>query len=304
MTSTSLPGLPDDSGGPSACPSGVSVEIAHLGWATSIQDRGRPGRRHLGVSASGALDARSYERANRRVGNDPGDAAIETSGDLVMVVLGGPVAFAVCGTDASVTVDGHETGVEVPVIAREGAQIRIGVATRGWRSYLAVRGGLAVASVLGSRSFDTLGGLGPGPLRVGDHLAIGPDPRRAMVGEVAAVERIGDPIRIWPGPRAETLDAAILDTVVRGPWSVSATSDRIGMRLEGPRLHVPGIGLGASEPLVPGAIQLTGEGQPIVMMNDHPTTGGYPVMGVVHAGDLARLAQHRPGEAVTLRRIH
>lgn len=304
MTSMSHLGPPEHIGGPSAHPSRVSIEIEHLGWATSIQDRGRPGRRHLGVSASGALDARSYERANRRVGNDPGDAAIETSGDLVVVARGGPVAFAVCGTDASVTVDGHEMGVEMPVIARAEARIRIGVATRGWRSYLAIRGGLAVASVLGSRSRDTLGGLGPGPLSIGDHLEIGPDPRRAMVHEVAAIETIGDPIRIWPGPRAETIDAAVLDTVVLGPWQVSAASDRIGMRLEGPRLHVPGVGLGVSEPLVPGAIQMTGDGQPIVMMNDHPTTGGYPVVGVVHAGDLARLAQHRPGEAVTLRRIH
>lgn len=278
------------------------VEILQAGWGSSIQDLGRPGWRHLGVTGSGAMDPESLMRANRRVGNPPDAAGLETSGGLTLVA-DGPLAFAVSGAVTSVSVDGHQVGSDTVAIAQAGQEIGIGVPDSGWRCYLACRGGLVPPPVLGSRSWDTLAHLGPGPVTVGTRWPVGPDPRTPMITAPSHSGVHLAPITVWPGPWPERHGVEVFDALLASTWSVSATSDRIGIRLEGPRLAVPSDAATRSEPLVPGAIQVTGDGSPIVMMRDHPTTGGYPVVGVVDPKDLGHLAHHRPGDLVTLRPI-
>ncbi|THJ05946.1 biotin-dependent carboxyltransferase family protein, partial [Nocardioides sp.] len=185
---------------------------------------------------------------------------------------------------------------------RPGQRLRLGVPTSGLRSYLAVRGGLDVAPVLGSRSRDTLSGIGPAPVEPGARLPIG----TAITGEmlvdaVPPQQYDGCPVlRVVRGPREDW--AADADQLVSHTWRVSPATDRVGVRLEGGVL-TPDATKGdlPSEGALRGAIQLPPGGAPVVFGPDHPVTGGYPVIGVVVSADTDRLAQLRPGETVRFR---
>jgi biotin-dependent carboxylase-like uncharacterized protein len=185
----------------------------------------------------------------------------------------------------------------------EGRVIRLGTPERGLRSYLAVRGGITVAPVLGSRSRDGLGDLGPPPLRPGDVLPIGPPPGRqtlqsadgAVMATVSRTWPTG-PMAVIPGPRDDWFDATALDLLVRTPWRVRPDSDRIGLRLDGPALPRIRTEELPSEPTLPGAIQVAADGRPILFGPDAPVTGGYPVIAVVRSGELDVAAQLRPGD--------
>jgi biotin-dependent carboxylase-like uncharacterized protein len=200
--------------------------------------------------------------------------------------------------DVAVT-GGPPIGHHAPATLPAGARVRLGVPRAGLRSYVAVRGGVDVAPVLGSRSYDTLGHIGPPPLRAGDVLAVGPDPGTAIDTEVAPV-RSSDPdaaVRLWAGPRSDWFVDAI-DALVAGPWLVRPDSDRVGARLEGPPLRRTRDDELPSEGLVTGAVQVPHDGRPIVMLADHPVTGGYPVVAIVDPADLPIVAQARPGTAL------
>jgi allophanate hydrolase subunit 2 len=169
------------------------------------------------------------------------------------------------------------------------------------RSYVAVAGGIDVEPVLGSRSTDTLGHLGPPPVVVGDRLPVG-----APTGSPAAVDaprppRAGE-LRIRQGPRADRVGGDAVALLCRTAYAVSPSSDRVGMRLEGDPLPlVTGAEL-PSEGMVLGAVQVPPDGRPVVFLADHPTTGGYPVVAVVEAADLWQCAQRRPGEPLSFTR--
>jgi biotin-dependent carboxylase-like uncharacterized protein len=266
-----------------------------------VQDLGRPGYAHLGVPRSGALDLPALRRANALVGNPAGAAVLETTlmGCAFRLPAGGLVA--VTGAVAEVTVDGTAAGREVAVDVPAGGLVEIGRTTAGVRSYVAVAGGIAVPPVLGSRSTDTLSGLGPPRLRNGDQLPLG-RPGDAGTAPAAtapgtAPELAGDivlPVRL--GPRDGWFTAEAVETLLATAYTVSPNSNRVGARLAGAALARAAAGELPSEGVVLGAVQVPADGQPLIFLADHPTTGGYPVIAVVT--DVTALAQARPGSTV------
>ncbi len=284
------------------------IEVIEAGPLATVQDQGRQAWRHLGVGGGGAMDAEALALANRLVGNPSGSAGIEvTLGGLVLLCRDATV-LALTGAPCAVAVDGGPAvAMDAPAAVPPGARVALGAPTAGLRTYVAVRGGIDVAPVLGSRSFDTLGRIGPAPLATGDVLPVGPDPATPIEVDVAPGRPAAGPVRLWPGPREDRcIDA--LDALVSTTWQVRPESDRIGVRLGGPPLRRARDGELPSEGLVTGAVQIPHDGRPIVMMADHPVTGGYPVVAVVDRGDLRILAQARPGDRIRFvradRRVH
>jgi biotin-dependent carboxylase-like uncharacterized protein len=267
-----------------------ALRIVQVGFATTIQDHGRRGLAHLGVPIAGAVDRRTHDVMNRLVGNPPGAATIETMGALVVEALV-PLVIAT-STDSS-----RRT---LPA----GATVRVDAPPGAVWAYLAVRGGVDVAPVLGSRSHDTLGGVGPPALAAGTTLAAGPDPGTPLAADHAPIRRDGGRyVRIWNGPQHDWFVGGIQSLIGR-PWRVSHEVSRVGVRLEAGDFDrstrsQPTM---ASIGLVAGAVQITPAGEPIVMLANHPTTGGYPVIGVVDPDDLVDVVQARPGTPVEFRR--
>lgn len=286
--------------------SAVTLEILQTGPLALLEDLGRPGLSHLGVTRSGAADRRAHTLANRLVAN-PGDAAtVEvTLGGFTARVHGGGrdgVAIAVTGADTDPAVDGVPFGTNSIHHAQDGEVISLGAPHSGLRSYLAVRGGFDVAPVLGSRSYDVMSAIGPLPLRVGDVLPVGEHTDDFPELDQAPVAAIADDVlelMMVPGPRDDWFVDP--DILVRTNWQVTNRSDRVGIRLVGmpleyrrPDRQLP------SEGATRGAIQVPPNGFPVILGPDHPVTGGYPVIGVVVDDDIDELAQARPGQTVRL----
>lgn len=261
----------------------TALRVRSVGLATSVRDAGRPGLAHLGSGRGGAVDLDSHRLANRLVGNHPDAAAIETSGGLV-VEIGRPVLVAVAGSQLDLDVEhGPPLGWGVATALPAGAVVRLGRLRDGARCYLAVRGGVD-------------GAHWPVSLDVAADVEGSPSPAPAVP---RGFDRV---VRLWPGPRLDWFDAHTWETLVGADWTISATSDRVGVRLVGPRLQRTVLDELPSEGLVEGAVQVPPDGQPIVMLADHPVTGGYPVVAVVDPADIGLVAQHQPGARVSFRR--
>ena len=273
----------------------IGIEAA--GPLTTVQDLGRPGWASLGVPRSGAFDRDAATLANRLVGNEPGTALLEvTFGGLALRILD---AATLALTGAPCFGLDHNTAVSLPA----GMTVRLGPPSTGARSYLAVRGGVMVEPVLGSRSTDLLSGLGPAPLRAGDRVNVGAPPAASPAAEPAPPRPPRGFVRLVPGPRADWLADDALDVLVRTEWSVRPASNRIGVRLHGPALTRVRTEELPSEPALPGAVQVPADGRPIVFGPDGPVTGGYPVIAVAVAADLGVLAQQRPGDRIRFRLV-
>ena len=273
------------------------------GPLATVQDRGRPGWASIGVTRSGAADRAAAALANRLVGNDPSAAVIEATAGGLQVRAERTLLVAVTGAPASPAVGGRPAPLNAPFPLRPGAELSLGRPAVGLRSYLAVRGGIDVPEVLGSRSTDTLSGLGPEPLRAGSALRIGALAGAEPIVDVAAVRLPSDApvVRVLPGPRRDWLLPAAWTALTSHEWTVSADSDRVGLRLTGPRLQRARDDELPSEGLVPGALQVPPDGAPVLFLVDHPVTGGYPVLAVVVAADLPAVAQVRPGHVLRFR---
>jgi biotin-dependent carboxylase-like uncharacterized protein len=266
----------------------TELVVTAAGWATTIQDGGRPGFGAVGVSPSGALDAPTRRLLNRLLGNPADAAVVETLGALRLAVTGPAIVAS--------------SAERAPVIVEPGDEISLDPPPGALWAYLAVRGGLAVEPVLGSRSTDSRSGLGPAPLSVGMHLPIGPDPGAPIVADLAPpAAPAATVVTIHPGPRADWFAPGALAQLSTARWTVSGEVSRVGMRLDGPVLHRRVTTELPSEGLLPGAVQVPPDGRPVVMLADHPATGGYPVLAVVDPADLAVIAQARPGSAVRFR---
>ncbi len=276
------------------------IEVLDPGGLTTIQDAGRPGLAHLGVPPSGAADAPAHRLANRLVGNAEDAAALETTLRGPVLRFHRPALIALAGAPVEATAGGRPLAMHAGEHVPAGVELRLGLARVGVRTYLAVRGGIAAPETLGSAATDLLTGLGPAPLRAGDRLAIadraGPWPPVA-IAPVAAVPR-GAPLRVIPGPRDDWLAPDALERLCGEAWSVAASANRIGVRLDGPPLRRAREGELESEGMVAGALQVPPAGRPILLLADHPVTGGYPVLAVVVAADMPRAAQLRPGDHV------
>ena len=282
-----------------------ALEIVAAGPMTTVQDSGRFGHADLGVGRSGAADLVSYALANRLLANPAGAAALETTLGGLRVRAHGSVTVAVSGAEAPVMVEGRGAACNSVLHLADGAELTLGVPARGLRSYLAVRGGVDVPPVLGSRSTDVLAELGPAFPVPGDVLPVGPTPVDAFpLVDHAPVGPIGGDeveLRVAPGPREDWFTEKALDTLLSGVYEVTPRSDRVGARLTGPALERSRAEELPSEGMVPGALQVPPGGEPVLFLADHPVTGGYPVIAVVVAADVPRAAQARPGTRVRFR---
>jgi biotin-dependent carboxylase-like uncharacterized protein len=287
---------------------GRRIEVRRPGALTTIHDCGRPGYAHLGVPRSGALDAPAHHRANHLVGNPPGAPVLETTLTGVAVTAWAAVTVAVTGARAAVKVDGAPAEPGTAVALAPGQTLDVGPAQAGVRSYVAFSGGLRVTPVLGSASTDLLSGLGPPRLASGDLLDLGdeePRPREKTCPQagvpVAPVPAERAELLIHLGPRDDWLSAEGLAALRDGAWTVSPASNRVGLRLAGAAPPRSRSGELPSEGVVAGAIEALPDGQLVLFLADHPTTGGYPVIAVVDPVSLPVCAQARPGLTVTFR---
>jgi len=346
------------------------IEILQPGPLTTIQDLGRPGFAHLGVPRSGAADIESMRQANRLAGNEDGAACLEVTLGRLALRFGCAAVVGLAGAPATVRLTeappaspGEESAAAGPGPARPattdfapadagpaggtaagfgsagpvlavpaGAILRLGPPAAGLRTYLAVRGGIAVTPVLGSRSADVHSGLGPPPVRAGDRLPLGPPrpprpPGRQQEGD-PPLPRPDEPprtdlprshpegqreslwsggqrrrapevrLRVLAGPRDDWFIPDAMAALTAGSYQVTAASNRTGLRLAGPALRRARDAELPSEGMACGSLQVTHNGQPILLLADHPTTGGYPVIAVVLTADLPLAAQLRPGQRV------
>ncbi|MBA3524440.1 MAG: biotin-dependent carboxyltransferase family protein [Geodermatophilaceae bacterium] len=279
------------------------IEIVDPGPLATVQDLGRRGYVHLGVGRSGAADRPSHTLANRLVGNAEGAATVETTFGGLRLRADVDVLVAVTGATSPVLLGGTPQALNAPLRLPAGVELVLGAPERGLRGYLGVRGGVAVAPVLGSRSTDLLSGIGPAPLRTGDRLPVGRDTVADPLVDQAPVlpPALVPVLRVLPGPHGEWFDDAAWPALLATTWTASPDSNRIAVRLRGPALVAEVNGDPPSAPLVPGAVQVPFSARPLVFLADHPVTGGYPVLAVVVEADLPAAAQLRPGQPIRFR---
>ncbi|MGE6292748.1 biotin-dependent carboxyltransferase family protein [Aeromonas media] len=273
------------------------LAVIRPGLQSSVQDLGRPGVRHLGIALGGALDREALILANRLVGNPAGAAGIE-------LVLGAAEFgflrdgwLALTGADCAATLDGEAVWHGWRWRVRRGQRLRLSAPRHGMRTYLALDGGVVVPPVMGSRATElqaAFGGHQGRALQAGDRLPLG-EPL-AHAGTLGAWLRESDAcLRVLPGPEFDEFEPAAVAALWQGEWRLNPASNRMGIRLDGPTLvRSRGREL-ASHGVLPGVIQVPPGGQPIVLLADAQTTGGYPRIGCVIEADLWKLAQLRPG---------
>ena len=270
-----------------------SVKIIEPGMYTTVQDAGRLGYLRYGLPPSGAMDRPAFEAANALLGNNPDAAVLECTRTLPVLEFSRSVKLAVVYADHFQLLD---------VLASE--TIKFQPLEAGYRAYIAFEGGVNVPVVMGSRSTyvpGKLGGFEGRTLRAGDVLKIGEASSLSAYTECySAVDGLeASPIlRVIPGPEAEWFDCGGLNIFLTEAFAVSSKSDRAGIRLEGVPLSFRSVEQMVSSGIAMGTIQVPPSGQPIIMMADHPTTGGYPRIGNVVEADLPILAQLRPGDPV------
>lgn len=276
------------------------IEVLRAGPLTTVQDLGRPGHAHLGVGRSGAVDRPSLRLANRLVGNREGAACLELTFGGMALRATESVTVAITGAPCPVTVGGRGRDMFAPLALAAGDVLEMGMPSRGVRTYLAVRGGVDCELVLGSASTDVLSHLGPAPLRDGARVRVGRACGQQPGVDVAPVRQLADEpvLRVVPGPRTDWFAPDALALLGRARYEATSSSDRIGVRLDGPVLARSRTGELPSEGMVEGAVQVPPDGHPVIFLADHPVTGGYPVIAVVHPDDIAVAAQLRPGQPV------
>lgn len=289
----------------------ASVYVVKPGLLTTVQDRGRWGSQSFGVSVSGAMDVYSHRLANALVGNDADAATLE-------VTIAGPElefddarTVAVTGAVFDVTVDNRPIDLRSAVEISPGSIMRFGSRIRGSRAYVAVAGGIATPSAFGSRAThlpSQMGGLHGRALRSGDRLPLGASIRtarpvhRSQVAESSAAWTLPDgraTLRVLPGPQLNRFLPAAWDVLQSGPYNLGNDSNRMGYRLVGPSLETGGKLDVISDATPTGALQVPPSGQPILLMADRQTTGGYPKIATVISADISVAGQLGPGDTIT-----
>ena len=266
------------------------LRVIAPGFLTTVQDLGRFGWAHFGVSASGAADPLALRAANLLAGNAENAAALE------MTLVGGAFEFE---SDAVIALAGSDFGAGLPmwspVEIRAGETLRCGPSQSGARCYLAVRGGIAAPKTMGSASVHVMTGVGGRPLKKGDVLEIGRDAVRRPRRTARDIPVFGDDrrLRVTAGPQADWFH----EELYAHAWTVSEESNRMGIRLRGTSIPSPK-GHMITEGVPLGAVQVPPDGQPIVLFVEHQTTGGYPKAANVISADFWRLGQLRPRDEV------
>jgi len=280
------------------------IRVLDPGPQTTVQDGGRRGQLRYGIPPSGPIDGRSFTLANRLVGNADGVAGLEFTLIGPRLRAEAPCAIAVTGADAPLTLnDAPAAGWETLMLST-GDVVRIGAARSGVRGYVAVAGGVDVPPVLGSRATylrGRLGGLEGRPLRRDDLLKTGAAGRvrgRAVPASAIPDWRAEPVLRVVLGPQADRFTEEGLAAFLGGAYEVLPQSDRMGARLSGPRIaHARGHDI-ISDGIALGAVQVPGDGQPIVLLADRQSTGGYTKIATVCSFDVPRVGQAKPGQRV------
>ena len=281
----------------------MKLQILSPGLQTTVQDRGRLGYQAAGIGVSGAMDREAYESANYLVGNRRGEAALE------MTLLGAAIRFdedcvcALTGADMGAVLDGDAVERYRPFLVSEGQRLVMGYAAAGCRGYLAIQGGIDVPEVLGSRSTNlrcAMGGYEGRALRRGDILSAPGGVDITVLQRKRPVPVLEQTVTVCvvPGPQADAFTQQGLRTLWEQPFVLSDKSDRMGFRLEGPAIETVSGSDIVSDGITLGSIQVTSGGQPIILMADRQTTGGYAKVGTVCSFDIPKLAQLRPGGLV------
>ena len=286
----------------------MTITVIKPGMLTSLQDKGRYGHQHLGLSVAGAMDTLSQSLANLVLGNDENAATLE-------VTLLGPVlrfdedaVIALCGADLSAEIRGVPVNQAEPTQVRAGEQLTFGRRVSGVRCYIAVRGGFDAPMFMGSASTylrGLVGGLDGRALKAGDTLAIKPHaidlpalPFESTALDDLLADLVGNTVRVMPGREWDHFDDSARETLLGQPYKITTQSDRMGYRLEGPILDRANKRDILSEAITFGAMQVPPNGQPIVLMAERQTTGGYPKIVQVIGADLGKLAQCAPGDTI------
>jgi len=294
----------------------MSIRVLKPGLLSTIQDGGRRGHAAFGVGHAGAMDDVALRLANVLAGNPPDAAALEFGLLGPVLQFESAATVALCGAAVDARLDGNAAASWRALRVEAGSTLDCSRIPRGAYACLAFAGGVRAPDVLGSMASDVNAGLGPHPLRSGDRIELGvahaqvDTPRRSR-NELAWTldprpwfdpdpER---PIRVVRGSHLDALDGPSRAALFEQAFHVSAESNRVGLRLDGPRLALAAPLELASEPVARGTLQLPPGGQPIALMAEHPTTGGYPRIAQVAAIDLPRLAQRPPGAAVRFEEI-
>jgi antagonist of KipI len=304
------------------------INVIKPGLLTTIQDLGRYGYQKYGVIVSGSMDPLAHKISNLLVGNDVNESTLE-------ITLMGPVLefkettlISICGGDLSPTIDGKPVPLRRSLLIKAGSVLKFGGCTNGCRSYLAVAGGFSVKTVMNSKSTYVragIGGLNGRPLQAGDVLQAGTIHKESanmidylipyladhdfteidwsISSEFISSYQQKQAIRVIPGTEYELFSEESRGQFVNQPFKVSSQSDRMGYRLEGPSLHLEEEFNMISEAVVFGTIQVPSNGQPIILLADRQTTGGYPRMGYIASVDLPLIAQTKPGGEVTFTMI-
>lgn len=292
----------------------MSITVLRAGTLTTLQDRGRSGWAALGVGASGAMDEVALRLANALVGNHDDAVALELTWSGPRLRFAREALVALAGADCEARIDGRSVPGWRAVRVDAGSELDCGRMRLGARACLAIGGGIHVPTVLGSAATDLNAGIGPcggRALRGGDVLefarrAAAPPPRTrawSLDPQPWFDPNPLTPIRLLRGRHTDLLTPDSRESLLHAPFRVHADSNRVGLRLEGAKLELAAPCETISEPVARGTMQLPPAGRPIVLMAEHPTTGGYPRIGQVAAIDLPRLAQRRPGDEVRFRMI-
>lgn len=290
-----------------------ALRVIEPGVLTTVQDLGRPGYQKFGIPVSGALDPVALRLANALVGNPPGAAGLEATGGGLTLEVMAECVLAVTGADLPAFRDEAPVPTFSALHLVPGQRLRLGPPRTGLRACVAVHGGLEVPLVLGSRSTCLrlgFGGLAGRALRAGDVLAAGPPTAGLASLRGRHLPPSGRPplagpwvVRVVPGPQDDAFAADALDTFFGNPYEVTPHSDRMGIRLTGaPLAHRRSADI-LSDAIPLGAVQIPGEGQPIILLADRQTTGGYAKIATAIGPDVAPLAQARPGESVRFVRV-
>ena len=274
----------------------MSIEVLTAGPMLTVQDAGRQGLRHFGVSNAGPMDRPTLILANALCGNGAGVAALEFAGPAGRFMTDSPVRFAVTGGDCDIRIDGRLVQPDESHRLRPGETLEIGAMRDAVWGYVAFAGGIDVPLTLGSRSThlrSALGGLDGRTLRAGDVLPVGTDgdPDRCLRLEMPMPSATDLPVRVVLGPQQDHFDADIIDRLTGTDFIVTPKRDRMAMVLGGVELPASRGHDIVSDATVPGSIQVPGSRQPIVLMAESQTTGGYPKIATVITADLPRLAQ-------------
>ena len=285
----------------------TQIRVIKPGLLTTVQDLGRWGHQSHGVPVSGPMDMYAHRLANALVGNPAACATLE------ITMIGPELEFddermvVVTGAEFAVTAGGSAVPPETVFHVPAGARIRFAERRRGARAYLGIQGGIAVPPVLGSRATHVtsrMGGVEGRALRGGDRLPLGDGPphrvRQGYAGQEARRHVSGHArVRILPGPQRDYFTDEAFNTLLSAPYTIGANSDRMGFRLEGPLLTHAGEADIISDATPIGALQVPASGQPILLMADRQTTGGYPKIGTVITADLDLAGQLGPGDTIS-----